>query len=287
MQPRPGTFSIVACDQADGSWGVAVQSKFLCVGSVVPWARAGIGAVATQAWANVSYGTRGLELLEQSMSAQQTVQSLVRTDEDRDRRQLGIVDAQGRAAAYTGSECPDWAGHVVGPGYCCQGNILAGPETVVAMAQAYERTEGSLADRLVAALAAGQAAGGDRRGQQSAALLVVKADGGYGGYNDRYIDLRVDDHVTPIDELRRLLKLFRLYFLPGDPHLLTKIEGGTAIEICQHLRRLGYFAGPDTIAFDPSLKSALREFAGIENFEERIRDDDRIDLDILEFMRTR
>jgi len=207
--PPVATFSIVAYDPATGDLGVAVQSKFLGVGSVVPWAKAGVGAVATQAWANMLYGPEGLALLEAGKDAATTVAALTAADGDRDRRQVGIVDAQGRAAAHTGARCNAWAGHKVGEHFAAQGNILAGEKVVDAMAEEFAEAHGELADRLLAALAEGQRAGGDKRGQQSAALLVVRKNAGYGGNNDRYIDLRVEDHEKPIAELKRLLDLYK------------------------------------------------------------------------------
>ena len=204
------TFSIAAFDPETDSLGVAVQSKFLAVGSVVPWARAGVGAVATQAMANYNYGPRGLDLMAEGKTVEETGEALTGADEGRDHRQLGVVDARGRAATYTGSEGVDWAGGVTGEHYAAQGNILVGRETVDAMARAYEGAEGDLAARLLAALDAGQEAGGDSRGRQSAALLVVREGGGYGGDNDRVIDLRVDDHTDPIKELIRIRDLHTL-----------------------------------------------------------------------------
>lgn len=210
--PTVATFSIVAYDAETESWGIAVQSRVVGVGAVVPWARAGQGAVATQAYANVAYGPDGLALLAEGMSAEEVVAALIEDDEHRASRQLGVVDAQGRAAAFTGEDCMDWAGHRVGDGYCVQGNILAGAGVVDAMAEAYEASEGDFGDRLIDALVAGQEAGGDRRGRQSAALYIVKAEGGYAGGNDRYRDIRVDDHETPIVELRRVYHLHRRVF---------------------------------------------------------------------------
>ncbi|XAL98576.1 DUF1028 domain-containing protein [Phycisphaeraceae bacterium D3-23] len=210
--PVVATFSIVAYDEETESWGIAVQSKVVAVGAVVPWAQAGHGAVATQAHANVAYGPDGLEMLAQGMSAQEVVDALVEADENRDHRQVGVVDARGRAAAFTGERCMDWAGHRVGAGYCVQGNILAGEGVVDAMARAYEAAEGDFGDRLIDALEAGQAAGGDRRGRQSASLYIVRAEAGYAGGNDRYRDVRVDDHETPIAELRRVYHLHRRMF---------------------------------------------------------------------------
>lgn len=219
--PTVATFSIVAYDPATGDLGVAVQSKFFGVGSVVPYAKAKVGAIATQAAANVRYGPEGLELLAAGQSAEEVVKRLTEADPGRDQRQLGVVDAQGRAAAYTGSRCLEWAGHLTGNHFTVQGNILAGEEVVKAMAAAYERAQSELgselADWLLAALAAGQAAGGDKRGQQSAALLVVRERGGYGGGSDRFIDLRVEDHPKPIAELHRLLDIHKQFYKRARP----------------------------------------------------------------------
>jgi uncharacterized Ntn-hydrolase superfamily protein len=214
QQPRPSvpddvvaTFSIVACDVERREWGIAVQSRVLAVGSIVPFAKGDVGAVATQSYANTTFGPKGLELLAQGTPADIVVQTLTSGDVDRRKRQLAVVDRSGSIACYTGEECLEWAGSKSGRNYSCQGNILSGPEVVEEMAKAFEDTEGRLADRMMAALFAGQEAGGDRRGQQSAAILVVKKDAGYGGFDDRMIDLRVDDHETPIDELKRLLDI--------------------------------------------------------------------------------
>jgi uncharacterized Ntn-hydrolase superfamily protein len=266
---------------------VAVQSKFLAVGSAVPWARAGAGAVATQSWANTSYGPRGLAMMEQGLPADEVVARLTRDDEDRALRQVGVVDATGYAAAFTGEECFDWAGHILGENYTCQGNILVSGDTVQAMAQAFEGTEGALVGRLLAALRAGQQAGGDRRGRQSAAILVVREKGGYGGFNDRYVDLRVDDHPTPIEELARLLKLHDLYLGETDPHNLVKIEGELASEIQEMLKSTGYYEGAATGVYDDKTKKAFRDLVSTENLEERWRDDDMLDGVILDFLRER
>ena len=201
------TFSIVAFDPEAKEWGVAVQSRVLAVGSIVPFAEAEVGAIATQSYANTTYGPRGLALLKQGLSAQEVVDKLTSADDDRDVRQLGVVDSQGRVANFTGKKCLGWAGGEKGERFACQGNILAEEKVVQEMSRAYKETKGSLADRLMAALTSGQAAGGDRRGMQSAALLVVKKSAGYGGFDDRMIDLRVDDHKEPIAELQRLLDL--------------------------------------------------------------------------------
>ena len=207
--PSVATFSIVGCDPSNGDLGVAVQSKFFAVGAVVPWAEAGVGAIATQSWANTSYGRNGLKLLKSGLSAEQTLEHLISDDPGRATRQVGIVDAKGNVAHYTGDECNEWAGAVSGENYTAQGNILAGEAVVTAMAKAFEETEGELADKLMAALFAGQGKGGDTRGEQSAALLVVRENSGYGGFNDRYIDLRVDDAEKPIEELQRLLEIHK------------------------------------------------------------------------------
>lgn len=207
------TFSIVAYDVATKSWGVAVQSKFLAAGSAVPWAKAAVGAVATQALSNPRYGPLGLAMLDQGLSADEVVAGLVGGDPGRALRQTGVIDRSGRAAAFTGADCLPWAGHVIGEHFCCQGNILAGEGVLTGMATAFaQRAAQPFAERLVSVLEAGQAAGGDARGQQSAALLVVRAGGGLGGYSDRAVDLRVDDHPTPIGELARLLALHREIF---------------------------------------------------------------------------
>ncbi len=203
------TFSVVGYDPETGALGIAVQSKFFAVGSVVPWAEAEVGAIATQSWANTTYGPKGLKLLRSGLSAEQALQRLIADDPGRATRQVGIVDAKGNVANYTGDACNAWAGAVSGEHYTAQGNILAGEDVVKAMGKAYEETDGELADKLMAALFAGQAAGGDTRGQQSAALLVVQENGGYGGFNDRYIDLRVDDAEEPIEELQRLLEIHK------------------------------------------------------------------------------
>ena len=212
LLPR-GTFSIVAYDPETGELGVAVASRVLAVGYIVPWAEPGVGAIATQALANVSYGPEGLKLLKEGLSPEEVIQRLTEADTGRESRQIGIVDAQGRSAAYTGSGCQPWAGHRTGPNYSVQGNILVGPEVVDTMAKTFEHTKGPLAKRLLAALLAGDQVGGDRRGRQSAALLVVREHGGYDGVGDRLVDLRVDDHPQPVQELARLYDLWSYTFL--------------------------------------------------------------------------
>jgi len=281
------TFSIVAYDPASGDLGIAVQSKFLAVGAVVPWAQAGVGAIATQSYANTSYGPQGLQLLAAGLSAEEALARLVAADEERELRQVGIVDAQGRAAAFTGGECFDWAGHHVATNCACQGNILVSEATVVAMASTFGESSGSLADRLLAALVAGQAAGGDSRGQQSAALLVVRERGGYGGFNDRYLDLRVDDHPQPIVELQRLLDMYKLYFDRTPEADLLPLETELTRELQEMLLALRHYEGARHGHFDESTQEALRAWAGIENLEERLLPDARIDPVVLDFLRKR
>ncbi len=283
----PSTFSIVAYDPEAREWGVAVQSKFLAVGSVVPWAEANVGAVATQAFANPRYGPDGLALLRQGLSAEEVVKRLTEADEGRAHRQLGVVDAQGRAAAFTGRECYAWAGHVVGAGYACQGNILVGGRVVEAMAEAFERTrDRPLAERLVEALRAGQRAGGDARGQQSAALLVVKEKGGYAGLSDRWIDLRVDDHPEPIEELARLLQLHQLYF--GETRERVRLDEALTRRVQEMLRALGYYRGEVTGRLDEATQKALEDFHNVENLEMRRQPEpDVLDAEVLRFLESK
>lgn len=281
------TFSIVARDPQTGELGIAVQSKFLAVGAVVPWAKAGVGAIATQSWANTSYGPIGLALLEEGLSAEETLTRLTADDENRASRQVGIVGVEGLPATYTGGTCYAWAGGVVGEHYCCQGNILVSEETVLAMARIFEETGGHLCDRLVAALAAGQAAGGDSRGQQSAALLVVREGGGYGGFNDRFIDLRVDDHSHPIEELQRILQLHKLYLFPSDPVDILPIDETLARELQTLLAASGDYKGEINGIYDSATRDAFRAFSGRENLEERWFEDARLDRVVLEFMRQK
>lgn len=281
------TFSIVAFDPANGDLGVAVQSKFPNVGVSIPFAKAGVGAVATQSYCNTSYGPRGLALLENGASPRQAVNILIGDDEQRDYRQVGIIDARGRAASFTGAQCFDWAGD--GQGACCsaQGNTLAGPQVVEGMVRGFEGAEGSLAERLLAALQAGQAGGGDRRGQQSAALLVVRAGGGYGGFDDRYVDISVYDHPTPIAELERLYAIHRLTYFRSDPDRLARIDAAIADELQQMMRARGFYKGAATGICDDATLKALRDFMGWENYDERIRSDDLIDLEVLADMRRK
>ena len=271
------TFSIVATDGT--AWGVAVASKFLAVGAAVPAAAVNVGAIATQAWANLAYRADGLAMLRDGKSAAETLDALIAADGNRDDRQAGIVDRDGRAATYTGSGANPWAGGVTGDSYAIQGNILVGPEVVDAMQQAWLATSPNtpLARRLLAALQAGDDAGGDSRGRQSAALLVVTPDGGYGGGSDVYADLRVDDHPAPTKELARLLDLHNLYFGKPDPATLLPLEGDLAAEVRRRLAVLGHD--------DDDLDKALAAWAGIENYEERLAPN-KIDPVVLEQLRA-
>ena len=287
MNPVIATFSIVGCDLNTGDLGVAVASKFLAVGAVVSWAQAGAGAVATQSYANMSFGPDGLALLAQGLDAQTTLDQLLAADAQREQRQVGIVDTHGGAATWTGSECHAWAGGVIGRGYAAQGNILAGEQVVPAMAAAFENTNGELAERLLAALAAGDAAGGDKRGRQSAALYVARKGGAYGGVLDRYIDLRVDDHRTPVAELERLLGLHRFYLTPPRPEDLLPIDEPLAREIQAMLHRVGYYAGPINGVWDAPTYAALQSYGGVENLEERLVSDTAIDRQVLAYLRAR
>jgi uncharacterized Ntn-hydrolase superfamily protein len=267
--PKPSTFSIVACDLAEKAWGVAVASKFPAVGAVVPWAQAGIGAVATQSYANTSFGPRGLKLMTEGVCAQNALDQLLSEDEGCEKRQVGLVDSQGRAATFTGSECFDWAGGLTGPGYAVQGNILAGGAVVQAMQTQFLGADGQLPSRLYTALLAGDRAGGDRRGRQSAAILVVKPGAGYGGFNDCWIDYRVDDHEDPVLELGQLLELHELYF--GESNAEDRIQlTGTPLQHLQEIAiRKGYLDGIADGTYNAASKKALRILTRNENFEER------------------
>lgn len=264
-----GTFSIVAVDTLTGEIGVAVASKFLAVGAVVPYAQAEVGGIATQAWGNTTFGPRGLELLKEGYSPEEVLNILLESDTLREQRQVGIVNARGESAAYTGKGCIAWAGHITGPGYSIQGNILAGEQVVKAMERAFLETKGELADRLLAALEAGEAAGGDRRGKQSAALLVVREEGGYSGYNDRYIDIRVDDNPDPVKELKRIYKIWKRTFLI-DAHGRIgdrfKKEGKNKLAELEYSRALAIMdealkESPD----DPDLLNNIAWFMGLRD----------------------
>jgi uncharacterized Ntn-hydrolase superfamily protein len=271
-EPVVATYSIAACDLEEKQWGVAVQSKFLAVGSVVPWAEPEAGAIATQAYANPSYGPKGLALLRDGLNAGEVVERLTSEDDGRDHRQLGVVDGQGDAASWTGSHCNDWAGHQTGAGYAAQGNILVGGETVAALATTFEaNAQLPLAQRLIECLAAAQAAGGDRRGQQSAALLVVQKDGGYAGLSDTLVDLRVDDHERPIEELRRIYRIQHRLFGVSPREDWLPLEEELRAEVDERLARLGY--------------DSLDAWAGVENLEERVDGGDAIDPVVLDALR--
>jgi len=276
MAELVSTYSIAACDLEAGQWGVATQSKFLAVGSVVPWAEPQVGAIATQAYANPRYGPDGLALLREGLSAEQVVERLTSADEGRDQRQLGIVDGAGRSASFTGAECLEWAGGRTGPCYAAQGNILVSAETVDAIAESFESSSGPLADRLLDCLDAAQAAGGDRRGQQSAALLVVEKDGGYANLSDTIVELRVEDHERPLDELRRLYGLHVALFgeTPRDEWLA--VDDALADELRTRLANLGY---------DGDLEDAFNSWAGNVNLEERVDGIEEIDPVVLEELR--
>jgi uncharacterized Ntn-hydrolase superfamily protein len=273
------TYSIAACDLEAGQWGVATQSKFLAVGSVVPWAEPGVGAVATQAYANPRYGPEGLALLRGGASAADTVKALTEADDGREHRQVGIVDANGGSATFTGDKCFDWAGGRTGPCFAAQGNILVGEETVAALATTFTATAGKpLALRLLESLAAAQAAGGDRRGQQSAALLVVERDGGYAAMSDVLVDLRVDDHAQPVAELARLYGAHDLLFGKTPRDDWVDVDAALSAELGERLGRLGY---------DGDLAGALDAWAGTENLEERVDGVERLDPVVLRELRAR
>ncbi|MGH3062018.1 MAG: DUF1028 domain-containing protein [Gaiellaceae bacterium] len=273
------TYSIVACDLDEREWGVAVQSKFLAVGAAVPAVEAEVGAVATQAWANLSYRPDGLALLRERYAADQVVARLVGGDDGRDHRQVGVVDAHGRAATYTGSACLEWAGGTTGDGYAAQGNILVSAATVDALAETFETGAGRpLAERLLGCLAAAQAAGGDRRGQQAAALLVARRGGGYGGTSDVAVDLRVDDHPRPVEELARLFGIHDLLFGRSPDEDCLTVDERLAGELRERLAALGFR--------HESLGDALEAWAGTENFEERVDRAERIDPVVLAQLRA-
>ena len=266
------TYSICACDLEAQQWGVAVQSKFLAVGCVVPWGEPFVGAIATQAWANPRYGPEGLALLREGLAAEEVVERLTSADENRAQRQLGVLDGKGRGAAYTGAECHDWAGHRTGAGYAAQGNILVSAETVDALAETFESTsEEPLVERLLDCLDAAQAAGGDRRGQQSASLLVVGPEQGFAGLSDVFVDLRVDDHERPLEELRRIFAIHQELFGKTPRSKWIEVDGDLRAEIAGHLAVLGF--------------ERLEDWAGEANLEERVDGTDAVDPFVLEKLR--
>jgi len=280
------TFSIAAADPDAHECGVAVASKFLAVGVMVPWARAGVGAVATQSWANLSYGLDGLRLLADGEAPAEVIRRLTEADPMAPHRQVGVVDMQGRSASFTGAQCMPWAGGRTAPGVAVQGNILVSEATVFTMLETFLKTPGALAARLLAALAAGDRAGGDSRGKQSAALLVVRPGAGYGGFNDRYLDLRVDDHADPVAELGRLFVLWQLYFEKAVASELIPIDAVLAAELRRGLRQLGYDPGRDG-GWDEKAQAAFEAFTGRENLEERLRSDGQTDRRVIEYFRAR
>lgn len=270
--PPLATYSICACDIEAGRWGVATQSKFLAVGSIVPWAEAHVGAIATQSYANPRYGPAGLDLLREGVPAEDVVERLTAADPERSLRQLGVVDGQGRAATYTGEGCHAWAGGRTGGGYAAQGNILVSGETVAALAETFEATAGkTLAERLLDCLDAAESAGGDSRGRQSAALLVVERDGGYAGLCDTLVDLRIDDHADPLAELRRLYGLHEMLFGKTPRAQWITVDDDVRAELGALLERVGH----------PSLAS----WAGVENLEERVDGEDAVDPVVLDRLR--
>jgi uncharacterized Ntn-hydrolase superfamily protein len=275
-RPVVATYSIAACDLEAGQWGVATQSKFLAVGSVVPWAEPRVGAIATQAYANPRYGSEGLALLRDGLTAEQVVDRLTSADEGRDHRQLGVVDKDGHSASFTGEECLDWAGGRTGPCYAAQGNILVSAETVDALAETFESSSGALADRLLDCLDAAQAAGGDRRGQQSAAILVVEKDGGYAKLSDVVVELRVEDHERPLEELRRLYRLHHALFGETPREEWLTVDDSLADELRGRLAKLGY---------EGDLEDAFNRWAGNVNLEERVDGVEEIDPVVLEELR--
>ncbi|HCU79958.1 MAG TPA: fimbrial assembly protein FimA [Chloroflexi bacterium] len=288
MSISVNTFSIVASDPKDNSFGVAVASKFLAVGSIVSWAKSEVGAIATQAHAKIVFGPYGLQMLEEGHSASEVLSELICNDPGAATRQLAIVDAHGGVAAHTGIKCHEWAGHLIGEHYSCQGNILVGPETLDAMEASFVSTAGELADRLVAALDAGDAVGGDSRGKQSAAIVVVKPGGGYGGDTDRYMDLRVDDHHDPVKKLGRLVEMHHLFFGSAVVSDMIIIDQQIATELQLLLKGEGYDVVDEIGEWNEASKQAFWSFVARENLEERWKiegDTDCIDLVMLEYLR--
>jgi uncharacterized Ntn-hydrolase superfamily protein len=301
-EPFAATFSIVGVDLATGDVGVVVQSKAPNVRPVIPWAEAGVGAIATQSYINVSYGPRGLALLRNGAAAEDVLSILLSDDPKRDLRQVGVVDAKGIAASWTGGQCFDWAGGmagtgsggkgvvITGKGFAAQGNTLVGRETVEALSRTFQETGGSLADRLVAAIVAGAKAGGDRRGEESAALLVKRKGAGYDGTTDDLVDISIYDHPHPLQELERLYKLHKLYYFRTDENNLLPIDPALCAELQRILsnkayKGLAFYDGPVNGVFDAKTKRALQDFMGWENYDVRIREDDRIDREVLDDIR--
>ncbi len=285
--PSLSTFSIVAYDPTASEWGVAVQSKFLAVGAIVPWARAGAGAVATQARGNATFGPKGLAMMGEGVSASVALEQLIAADDEREHRQVGLIDAQGESAIFTGEECLAWAGGLRGDHYAVQGNLLVSEATVETMARAFEESAGELADRLMGALVAGQRAGGDRRGQQAAALLVVRENGGYGG-DDRYVDLRVDDAARPIERLQMLLDLHHLTFQSPAAEDWAVIEGDLCRDLQRVLRHAGQYEGPIDGHYGERTGRALSALIDMENLTKRFRETEGlIDEQVLSVLQRR
>jgi uncharacterized Ntn-hydrolase superfamily protein len=273
------TFSIVACDLDEGAWGVAVASKFPAVGAVVPWVQAESGAVATQSFANTSFGPRGLAMMATGFSAQETLERMLEDDPDKELRQVGLVDAQGVSATFSGSGCFTWAGGVAGKGYAIQGNILANDKVVPTMEAAFLNTTGNLPTRLHAALLAGDRAGGDKRGRQSAAIYVAKPKAGYGGYLDRWLDYRVDDHEDPVPRLGELLEMHDLYFGKSPESERVELKDNVLRQMSEILTQTGYLTN------GKGFTDAFNEFIGNENFEERADPEAKwIDGPVLEYL---
>ena len=281
------TFSIAAFDPDTGDLGVAVESKFPNVRAVVPFAKVGVGAVATQCFSNTAYASRGFALLESGASPEEAIAIMTRDDPRRAERQVGIVDVQGRSAHFTGDGCFGYAGGIAGENFTVQGNVLTGVGVLEAMAESFQASTGPLAERLIGVLETGQAAGGEKRGQQSTALLVVRKNGGYGDNNDRYVDLSVCDHTTPIAELRRLYNLYGLTFFKSDPDRLVDVDEALGRELQQILSERGFYDGPVDGRYGPASQRAMRAFMGWENYDERIRDDALVDLDVVADIRSK
>ncbi len=279
------TFSIIGYDPDNGDLGIAVHSKFPNVRATIPFAEAGIGAIATQSYCNTSFGPKGLELLKNGASPQQVVDILIQTDPERNYRQLGVIDAQGNAANYTGQECFDWADGFVGKNCTVQGNVLAGKQVLTSMQQSFQTHQGTLAERLIHALAMGQEAGGDRRGQQSAALLVVRKNAGYGGHDDCYVDISIYDHQQPMEELKRLYEIHRLTYFKSETKNLLPINSDIAKELQTIMQNNDFYKGDIHGMFDQPTQKALHDFMGWENYDERMRDDNLIDIEVLDDIR--
>jgi len=280
------TYSIVGCDPDREEVGVAVQSKFPAVGSAVPWAKGGVGAVATQAWANLSYGNTGIELMEKGLHPEEVIKTMTDADEGKDVRQVGVVDVKGRSATFTGKDCTNWAGGIAEKNFAAQGNILTGANVVEAMAKTFVDTKGDLAAKLMESLTAGQNAGGDSRGMQSAAIYVVKVGAGYGGFSDRLVDLRIDDHKNPIAELRRLLDMSRFYFGKTKEGNISKIEGDIKNYLLGVLTKSGHYSGDTNSDWNQDMHDAFNLYSLTENFDERLAPFGMIDNEVLEFMKN-